>query len=476
MDGYVSPLSGRYSSPAMQRVFSERFKYSTWRRLWTELARAQSQLGFTVTSKQVGQLEANITNIDFASVAAHEARTHHEVMAHIHAYGEVCPDARPIIHLGATSAFVMDNGDLIQIREALTLLKHQTVAVMQALSKIARKYEDLPVLGYTHYQPAQLTTLGKRICLWLSDFVTDYKQMEYLLENEIRFLGMKGATGTQASILALAEGDVEKVEELDRRIADAFDFRNLIIVSGQTYPRKIDSLVYRTVAGLAESAAKMANDIRLMQHDCEVFEPFGKEQVGSSAMPYKRNPMKCERICALSRFLLTLCENGSQTASVQWLERSLDDSANKRLVMPQVFLTLDAILHLVYEVASGLVVNENVIQANVLRELPFIAVEDLMMLAVKNGGDRQTLHERLRLHALAAAEAIRIGKKYNDLFDRLRADEAFASIRGEIPTVLNAEDYVGLAKRQVGIYIQSVVNPLVAGIPERNPWGEEIRV
>ncbi|MFA4986884.1 MAG: adenylosuccinate lyase [Candidatus Brocadiia bacterium] len=472
---YESPLGGRYSSPAMQAIFTNENRYRLWRRLWAVLARAQEQTGYPVTSAQAAELEEHADVVDLARASAYESESRHEVMAHIRAFGDVCPNAKPIIHLGATSAYVMDNGDIMQMREALKLVERQLEFVISALAVRAAQYRELPVLGYTHYQPAQLTTLGKRICLWISDLLSDLAEIRRIADG-LPLLGMKGATGTQASLLALAEGDAERVDALDRKISEMLGFKSTLIVTGQTYPRKIDSRVYAALAGIAESATKFATDIRLLQHDGQLMEPFGKSQVGSSAMPYKRNPMKCERICGLSRLLITTALNGNLTAGAQWLERTLDDSSNRRLAIPQAFLLADSILHLAWEIARGFEVGEAAIARDVARELPFIATEEILMQAVKSGGDRQQMHERLRVHSIAVSKLLASGEGGNDLLERLRGDPAFKKVLELIPSELDPAAYTGLASRQVGSFLEREVRTAFSGNLGPDPWGREITV
>ncbi|MDZ7814814.1 MAG: adenylosuccinate lyase [Planctomycetota bacterium] len=474
MEKYESPLASRYASANMQRIFSNSYRYGLWRRLWTELAESQHELGIRVSSEQVRQMREHLDDIDFEAVARYEAETRHEVMAHIRAFGDVAPDAMPIIHLGATSAFVMDNSDLLQARNALKLVEKQIQKVLHALAGRARRYRSLAVLGYTHFQPAQITTLGKRVSLWMQDLHMDLKGVRSLIR-DMPFLGMKGATGTQASVLALCDGDGEKVRKLDERIGRKLGFAKVLTVSGQTYPRKIDSLVYRVLCGVAESASKFAHDIRLLQHTGELMEPFRGKQVGSSAMPYKRNPMASERICGLSRFLISLGINGPLTAGTQWLERSLDDSSNKRLAMPQAFLTADAILHHVYNIARGFEVVEPVIRSVLAKKLPFIATENILMAAVRAGGDRQNLHERIREHSMLANERLQQGAGDNDLLSRLMRDEQFASIRDKLEKPLDPNDFVGLAPQQVDRFLEEIANDLGEESGE-DPWESEISV
>lgn len=472
---YKSPFSSRYASKAMQKTLSHGNRYMLWRRLWCELARAQMELGLPISASQVELLEQHVSDIDFGRVAQIEKETRHEVIAHIRAYGEVCPEAKPIIHLGATSAFVMDNSDLLIAKQALNLIESELITVIDALARQAQQHKNLPVLGFTHFQPAQLTTLGKRICMWLQDFAWDLAELRHVRDN-LPFLGMKGATGTQASVLKLFDGDQDKVEQLDVAVAKALGFNKSLIISGQTYSRKVDSRVYAVLCGIAESAAKMATDIRLLQHLGEVFEPFGEHQVGSSAMPYKRNPMACERICGISRFLITLTHNGSLTASSQWLERSLDDSSNKRIATPEALLAADSILRIAYEVADGLFVSPARIKAHIARELPFMATEDMLMLAVKAGGDRQELHERLRVHSLAAAKRLAEGATDNDLFERMAKDPSFNAIKHELEKELEPTAYTGLAEHQVERFLHTEIEPILKAAPIKAIWDTPIEV
>ena len=397
---YESPLSSRYASDEMLRLFSADKKFSTWRRLWVALARGEMELGLPVTAEQVAELEAHLDDINYDSAAQWEKKLRHDVMAHIHAYGEQCPKAMPIIHLGATSCYVGDNTDLILMREGLGLIRDKLVRVLAVLADFSDKYKSLPTLGFTHFQPAQLVTVGKRATLWMNELLMDLDEVEYRIDR-LPLRGVKGTTGTQASFLELFEGDHEKVLELDRKIAKEMGFTSTVPVCGQTYSRKVDAAVLATLSGIAQSASKFATDLRLLCHLKEVEEPFEKNQIGSSAMPYKRNPMRSERICSLARYVMVDALNPAVTASTQWFERTLDDSSNKRISVPEAFLAVDAILNIYENVVSGLVVHEKVIEKHILEELPFMASENIMMDAVKRGGDRQALHERIRTHALA---------------------------------------------------------------------------
>src|SRR3954447_17340705 len=424
---YENPLITRYSSRPMAELWSARRKFSTWRRLWVALAEAQRDLGLNISRAQIDELRAHVDDIDFKAARVHEKRLRHDVMAHVHTLGDAAPGARPIIHLGATSCYVTDNTDLILIRDALGLVRDHLVGAIDALADFATRWKDLPCLGYTHFQPAQLVTVGKRATLWCYELVLDLAEVERRLE-ALKFLGVKGTTGTQASFLALFDGDHARVEALDRRVAEAFGFAETYPVTGQTYSRKIDAQVVSCLAGLAESAHRFGSDLRLLAHERELDEPFEAEQVGSSAMAYKRNPMRAERMCSIARFAMGLAPVAGQTAATQWLERTLDDSAVRRLVLPEAFLAVDAILNLYLNVVPGLVVHPSVVARHVADELPFMATENLLMAAVQAGGDRQDLHERIRRHSLAAASRLKEGDGQNDLLDRLRGDDAFPHV------------------------------------------------
>ena len=467
---YSDPLIERYASREMAAVFSADFKFRTWRRLWMALAKAEQALGLPITAKQIAELEAHVDDVNYDVAKAKEQELRHDVMAHVAAYGEQCPKARGIIHLGATSAFVGDNTDLIQIREGLKLLQARLAQCIRALAAFADEHKALPTLGFTHFQPAQPTTVGKRACLWLQDLVLDYGEVSRRLD-ELPFRGVKGTTGTQASFLALFDGDHDKVVKLDAMVAEAMGFSSSLVITGQTYTRKVDTQVVEALAGIGESAHKFTNDMRLLCHLREVEEPFEKAQVGSSAMAYKRNPMRSERAASLARYLMNLVANAQQTAATQWLERTLDDSANRRITIPHAFLAADAVLKLVANIAGGLVVRPEVIRARVEAELPFIATEAVLMEAVKRGGDRQALHARIREHSLKAAERIKTGKP-SDLVERLAKDEKhFGLDRAALQELMRPELHVGRAPQHVEQYLRETVLPLLAGAPEGAPEG-----
>jgi adenylosuccinate lyase len=456
-DTYQSPLNSRYASPAMSRLFSANYRHTLWRKLWIALAEAEKELGLPITQEQINEMQATLEPIDFDRVAHHEKDLRHDVMAHIHAWGEHCPTARPIIHLGATSCYVTDNGDLIQIRDALALITNKLAIVIQQLSHFADQHKHLACLGFTHYQPAQLTTIGKRTCLWIQDLIMDLEELE-LRSRSLLFLGVKGATGTQASFLSLFNGNHDHVKRLDTLVAKKMGFEHIFPISGQTYTRKVDTLVLKSLSGIGESAHKFATDLRLMANLKEMEEPFGKKQIGSSAMPYKRNPMLSERICSLSRFLISLPENCSYTHATQWFERTLDDSANKRITVAEAFLTADSILNLMVKVTNGLVVYPKVIQRHIDQELPFMATENILMQCVKRGGDRQTLHERIRQHSVEAARKVKEEGKENDLLDRISDDEGFSLSSDELNELLNVRGFVGRAPEQVEEFLQDIVS------------------
>lgn len=458
---YQNPLVERYASDEMSRIFSPAFKFTTWRRLWIALAESQRELGLPIPEEAISQMRERIDEIDLGRVAELERRLRHDVMAHVHHFGEVAPAARGIIHLGATSAYVGDNTDLIQHREAMLLVRKRIVAIIAALADFARRYRALPTLAYTHFQPAQPTTVGKRATLWIQDLLLDLEEVEHRLAT-LRFRGIRGTTGTEASFLELFEGDHAKVVELNRRVAEKMGFEKLYWVTGQTYPRKADYAFLATLAGIATSASKFANDLRLLQHLREVEEPFGAEQIGSSAMAYKRNPMRAERINALTRHVITLSLDPAVTAATQWLERTLDDSANKRIAIPEAYLSADAFLMLYHNVAAGLVVHEPVIRRHLLDELPFMATEAIMMRGVKAGGDRQDLHERIRRHSVAAANRMKDEGAENDLVDRIASDPAFRLTRQEIEEVLDPARHIGRAPEQVDAFLAEAVEPVLA--------------
>ena len=472
---YLDPLVERYASPEMAGLFAPVRKFRTWRLLWIALARAQKDLGLPVTAEQVAELEAAKDDIDFAAAAAREKEVRHDVMAHVHVYGERCPKARGIIHLGATSAFVVDNADLILMRESLQLVRARLADAIGALADFARKWKDRPCLAFTHLQPAQPTTVGKRACLWIQDLLLDLDEVEARLAG-LRFLGAKGTTGTQASFLELFHGDAGKVRDLDKRVAAAFGFARTFAVTGQTYTRKVDAQVLATLSGVAQSAHKFANDVRLLMHMKELDEPQEKSQIGSSAMAYKANPMRSERMTALARHVIALHQSAAQTAAEQWLERTLDDSAAKRLAVPQAFLATDAILVILANVARGLVVHEAVVDAHLRAEMPFLATEAILMRAVEKGGDRQALHERIRVHSRAAAGLVKDEGKENDLLARLASDPAFAAVKGEIPSLADAARHVGLAPAQAASFLESEVAPVLARLTSAPAPSADLRV
>ena len=457
---YESPLSSRYASEEMLYLFSADKKFSTWRKLWVALARAEMELGLPVTQEQVDELEAHIYDIDYEKAAQWEKKLRHDVMAHVHTYGELCPKAMPIIHLGATSCYVGDNTDVILMREGLILVRNKLVQVLDALAKFAREYKALPTLGFTHFQPAQLVTVGKRATLWMNELLLDLADVEYRIAN-LKLLGCKGTTGTQASFLELFNGDHEKVKELERKIAKEMGFDGVVPVSGQTYSRKMDYSVLSVLSGIAQSASKFATDMRLLCHLKEVEEPFEKNQIGSSAMPYKRNPMRCERICSLARYVIVDAGNPAVTAATQWFERTLDDSANKRISVPEAFLAVDAILNIYRNVASGLVVHPKVIEKHVLEELPFMASENIMMDAVVRGGDRQELHERIRVLSQEAGRNVKDLGLSNNLIDLIAADPAFGMTKEELTAHLEPSRYIGRCPEQVEEFLTEAVQPVL---------------
>ena len=454
---YTSPLETRYAGLAMRELFGAQRKHSTWRRLWLALAESQKELGLDISGEQIQQMADHLDDIDFVAAADYEQKFRHDVMAHIHTFGDVAPAAKGIIHLGATSQFVGCNTDLLLTREALTLLAGQLANVIDALGEFAAKYRDLPTLGFTHLQPAQTTTVGKRAALLCADFVMDLRELEYRIEN-IEFRGVKGTTGTQASFLKLFDGDHEKVKQLETLVAEKMGFKKIACITSQTYSRKVDAAIGGSLAGVGATVHKFCNDVRLLAHRKELEEPFAANQVGSSAMAYKRNPMRCERATALARFLMNLAANPLQTAAEQWLERTLDDSANRRLTGPEAFLAADSILSIVLNVAKGIVVYPATIAANLAAELPFMATENILMAAVAAGGDRQSLHERIRLHSQAAATAVKQQGLPNDLLTRLKSDEAFAGI--DIDKLVDPSAFVGRAPQQVDEFIAAEVEPI----------------
>ncbi len=457
---YSNPLTERYASPEMSRIFSPSFKFGTWRRLWLALAEAQRDLGLDIPEEAIRAIQDHLHDVDLDRAAELERELRHDVMAHVHHLGEQAPEARGILHLGATSAFVGDNTDLIQHREALLLVRRRLVNAVAALSGFAAEHRGLPTLGFTHFQPAQPTTVGKRATLWIQDLVLDLEEIEFRLET-LRFRGVRGTTGTQASFLDLFDGDGEKVAKLNRAVAERMGFDEVYGVTGQTYTRKADAACLATLSGVAQSASKFGHDLRLLSHLKEVEEPFESAQIGSSAMPYKRNPMRSERICALARHVITLSLDPAFTQATQWLERSLDDSANKRIAIPEAYLGTDAVLLILHNVASGLVVHPEMIRRRLREELPFMATENLMMRAVRQGGDRQELHERVRRHAVAAGDRVKRQGLENDLLDRIAADDAFGVTRQELEEEVRPERYVGRAPEQADEFLREWVEPIL---------------
>ena len=458
---YQTPLTGRYASKEMKHLFSDDVKFSYWRKLWVALAEAEQATGLVdISDEQIDEMRAHIYDINYDVAEAREKEVRHDVMAHVYAYGEQCPKAKGIIHLGATSCYVTDNTDILIYTDALCLVRKRLLGVIKLLADFADKYKDMPCLGYTHYQPASPVTVGKRATLWIQNFMENLEDLEYRL-GAMKMLGCRGATGTQETFMELMGGDFVAANSVEEYIADQFefDFDEVYPVSGQTYPRNLDEKILHLLSEIATSAYKMANDIRLMQHDKEVEEPFGKNQIGSSAMAYKRNPMRCERICSLARHVQTLSMDATQTASVQWLERTLDDSANRRICMPEAFLGIDAILIICGNVADGLVVNDKVIHKHLMEELPFMATEPILMEAVKKGGNRQELHERIRKHSMEASEQIKKFGKSNDLVDRIANDPAFGMSKEEILKILDSSKLTGRAAAQTKAYLEDTVYP-----------------
>ena len=460
-DKYQSPLAERYASEEMSYNFSDQLKYSTWRKLWIVLAETQRTLGIkAITRKQIDEMIKFRDKINFEAARKHEIRVKHDVMAHVHAYGDQCPDASPIIHLGATSAYVQDNADLILIKNGMRILLKKLVNVIDALVVFAHKNKDMITLGYTHYQPAQLTTVGKRACLWMQDFILDIEDLENRSEN-LRFRGAKGTIGTQNSFMALFNNDEKKVKQLDRQISKKMGFDKILPVAGQIYTRKIDSQISDVLSGIAQSAHKFANDIRLLHNLREIEEPLGKKQIGSSAMPYKRNPMRCERVTSLARYIICDSVNTDLTSGAQWFERTLDDSANRRLVLPEMFIATDAMLDIVLGVVRGLTVYPKVIERRVNEELPFLASESILMEAVKAGGNRQKLHEKIRKYSMETITLVKEKGAGNDFMERIKRDEDFAKIKDKLADILNPKNFIGRAPKQVTEYITEVAKPLL---------------
>ena len=470
-DGYTSPLSTRYASKEMQYLFSDNNKFRTWRKLWIALAKAEHKLGLNVSQEQIDQMEAHAGDINYDVAEAREKLVRHDVMSHVYAYGQQCPDAEAIIHLGATSCYVGDNTDILILRDACGLVLRKCAQVLRNLSAFAEQYKALPCLAYTHLQPAQLTTVGKRAALWMNELVMDVENLEFQVR-QLRLRGAKGTTGTQASFMELFEGNEEKVKELEALVAEQMGFEKCVAVSGQTYSRKTDAYVLAALSGVAQSACKFANDLRILQSFEEMEEPFEKNQIGSSAMPYKRNPMRSERICALARYVIQDGVNPAMTAATQWFERTLDDSANKRIAVAEAFLAVDAILEIYINVTAGLVVYDRVVRRRVMEKLPFMATENIMMEAVKRGGNRQELHEALREHSQAAARKVKLEGGQNDLIDRILADPAFPLRREEIEAQMAPEKYVGRAPSQVTEFLREEVAPLLERYPDESIHAE----
>ncbi len=472
---YETPLNSRYASDEMKYIFSPDKKFKTWRRLWIALAKAENKLGLPVTKEQIEELERFKDDINYEVAEAREKEVRHDVMSHVYAYGVQCPNAAGIIHLGATSCYVGDNTDIIIMREGLMLIRKKLINVMALLADFAKKYKALPTLGFTHFQPAQLTTVGKRATLWLHELYLDYQDIEYVISS-LKLLGSKGTTGTQASFVELFEGDSKKIKEMERIIASEMGFESVYPVSGQTYSRKVDSRVLNVLSGIAQSAHKFATDLRLLQNLKEIEEPFEKNQIGSSAMAYKRNPMRSERICSLARYVMADALNPAMTSSVQWFERTLDDSANKRLSVAEAFLATDAILNIYMNVAEGMVVYDKVISARVQSELPFMATENIMMDAVKKGGNRQELHERIRQHSMAAAAKVKVEGEKNDLVQRIAADEVFGLSESEINSILDGKNFIGRCPEQVDEFVDEFIAPVLEAYKNEIGLHAELKV
>lgn len=472
---YETPLNSRYASKEMQYLFSPDFKFKTWRRLWIALAESEMELGLNITQEQIDELKAHAEDINYDVATEREKLVRHDVMSHVYSYGVQCPKAKGIIHLGATSCYVGDNTDIITMTEAMKLIRKKLVNLMDKLSKFALEYKDLPCLGFTHFQPAQPTTLGKRASLWLNDLLLDYEQLEFQI-SQMKLLGSKGTTGTQASFMDLFEGDTDKVKALDRKIADKMGFKDFYPVSGQTYSRKVDTQVLFALSNIAQSAAKFTNDLRLLQHLKEVEEPFEKNQIGSSAMAYKRNPMRSERISSLARYVMADVMNPTITAATQWFERTLDDSANKRISVAEAFLATDAILEIYINVTDGLVVYPKMIEKHLMAELPFMATENIMMEAVKRGGDRQELHEKIRVHSMAAGKIVKQDGGENDLLERIANDPAFGVTLEQLKAIMKPELYVGRAPQQTEEFVENFIKPITEKYKDLLGMNVEIKV
>lgn len=470
---YNTPLNTRYSSKEMSYLFSDEMKFKTWRKLWVALAECEKELGLNITDEQIQELKENIDNINYEVAEKREKEVRHDVMSHVYAYGVQCPSAKGIIHLGATSCYVGDNTDLIVMREALLLIKKKIINVINSLSKFASKYKDVPTLGFTHLQPAQLTTVGKRATLWIQDLFLDLENLQFVIEH-MRFRGVKGTTGTQASFMELFNGDEDKVKKLDKMVTERMGFKEEFMVTGQTYTRKLDSIILNTLSEIAQSAYKFSNDMRILQSMKEMEEPFEKNQIGSSAMAYKRNPMRSERMGALARYIIVNSLNPAITASTQWFERTLDDSANKRIAVSEAFLALDGVLNLYMNVSSNMVVYPRVIEAHVKSELPFMATENIIMEAVKRGGDRQELHERIRQHSMEAAKMVKMEGKENDLIERIINDDFFNMTKEEILSLIDSKKFIGRAPGQVEDFIEKQIRPILEANKEL--LGEEAEI
>ena len=472
---YETPLNSRYASKEMQYLFSPDFKFKTWRRLWIALAESEMELGLNITQEQIDELKAHAEDINYEVAAEREKLVRHDVMSHVYAYGVQCPKAKGIIHLGATSCYVGDNTDIITMTEALKLIRKKLVNLMDKLSRFALEYKDLPCLGFTHFQPAQPTTLGKRASLWLNELLLDFEQLEFQI-SQMKLLGSKGTTGTQASFMDLFEGDTDKVKALDKKITEKMGYTDFYPVSGQTYSRKVDTQVLFVLSGIAQSAAKFTNDLRLLQHLKEVEEPFEKNQIGSSAMAYKRNPMRSERISSLARYVMADVMNPTITAATQWFERTLDDSANKRISVAEAFLATDAILELYINVADGMVVYPKMIEKHLMAELPFMATENIMMEAVKRGGDRQELHERIRVHSMDAGRIVKQDGGENDLLERIANDPAFGVTLDQLKAIMKPELYVGRAPQQTEEFVENYIKPITEKYSDLLGMNVEIKV
>jgi adenylosuccinate lyase len=457
---YISPLIERYASKEMSYIFSHDNKFGTWRKLWVALAKGEKEQGLNITDEQIRELEDNVENIDYEAANRYEKELRHDVMAHVHAYGDQCPKAKAIIHLGATSAYVGDNTDVIVYTQGLLNVRKKLVNCIDKLSKFALEYKDLPTLGFTHFQPAQLTTVGKRASLWIQDLLMDLEELDFVLDT-VKLRGVKGTTGTQASFMELFEGNHEKIQKLDEFIAKEMGFKASYAVTGQTYPRKFDSRVCNVLSSVAQSLYKFSNDMRLLQHLKEIEEPFEKKQIGSSAMAYKRNPMRAERIGALARYVVISALNPAITASTQWFERTLDDSANKRIAIPESFLAVDAILNICLNISEGMVVYDKVIKQRIEKELPFMATENIIMQGVKKGGDRQELHERIRVHSMEAGKMVKVEGKENDLIERIKSDPAFNLNEKDLENLLDASKYIGRAPEQVVELFENHIKPIL---------------